>query len=130
MILGDLTNPQLNTPFHYPDGERAKTVEVTDPTHPLFGRTFRVVTYSTLGDAQYVLVVYREQMLLRIPLSATTLRPAQRRVSTKLTLAAVQELLSVAEEVVCPLSPETSGKTYPPNAKSKSRRNSPPLSRR
>jgi hypothetical protein len=100
--------------------------------HPLFGRTFAVVSYSTLADAQYVLVVYREHMLLRIPLQATTLLPAPPRVATKLTLAAVQELLSVAEmqEVRCPPSPETSGKTCLPSTKSRSRRNSPPSSRK
>lgn len=107
-------------------------MDVTEPTHPLFGRSFPVITYSTRADAQYVLVAYQDHMLLRIPLLATNLLPVQPRVATRLTLAALEELLSVAEalEVVCPPNPKTSGETCPPNAKSKSQRNSPPFSRK
>jgi len=71
-------------------------------------------------------------MALRISLSATNLVPAQPRVPTKLTLAAVQELISVAEnaEVLCQPIPETSGSNYPQNCKPKSLPNSQPSSRK
>jgi hypothetical protein len=61
-------------------------------------------------------------MALRILLSATNLMPAQPRVTTKLSLAAVQELISVAEsaEVICQSIHETSGGNYPQNYTSKS----------
>ncbi len=75
-------------------------IEVTDPTHPLFGRRFPV---RQIGDTQrgaaHVFVVYREYMTLRIPLQATTLMPTQPATPTKLTLDTVQELVILAEQV-------------------------------
>ena len=126
------TIPQLNTPFNNPDEERAAIVEVMDPTHPLFGRRFSVISYSTQPDAQYVSVLYQEYMTLRISLSATNLVPAQPRVSIKLTLAAIQELISVAEaeEDLCQSRPETSGGDCLQNCKPKFLPNSQPFSRK
>jgi len=82
-----------------------------------------------------VLVRYRQYMALRIPLAATNLVSAQPKVSTKLTLAALQELISVAEaeEVLCqPCQPisETSGDAYLQNCKPNSLPNSPSSSRK
>jgi len=55
-------------------------------------------------------------MALRIALAATNLVLVQPRVPTKLTFAALQELLSEAEEVVCQQIPETSGNILPQNS--------------
>jgi hypothetical protein len=116
------TIPQLNTPFNNPDQEQGAIVEVTDPTHPLFGRHFSIITFSIQPNAQFVSVIYRGFMALRIPLAATNLVPARPRVSTKLTLAAVRELISVAEaeEVICQLIPKASGSISPLNCEPQS----------
>jgi hypothetical protein len=54
-------------------------------------------------------------------MAATNLVPTQPQVQTKLTLGALQELISMAEEseVLCPSNRKTSGQAYPPNVKSK-----------
>jgi hypothetical protein len=121
--LQDETIPQHNTPLENPEQEGVTAVEVIDPAHPLFGRKFPVIYSSTRSGVQNVSVLYREQVTLWIPRSATNLVPAQPRVTTKLTIAAMQELLSVAEaeaeEVQCQSSRETSGSNCPPKCKPK-----------
>ena len=97
-------------------------VEVTDPTHPLFGRRFMLVSISTSPqNAGYVLVAYRDYMRLRIPRLATNLAPARPTGSTKLTLAAVTELIALAEqcEGLCHTDPPTSGSACHPNSEPK-----------
>jgi hypothetical protein len=50
---------------------------VTDSTHPLYGRTFTVVApASTVGASGQVTVAYRDDILLKIPVVATSLHPA------------------------------------------------------
>ena len=88
-------------------------VEVTDPTHPLFGRRFAVLSISRQQrDSAVVYVAYRDTMRLRIPVSSTSLAPCQvRPPRTKWTREAVQELLSLVTEGDTPCrSPKTSGK--------------------
>ncbi len=65
---------------------------------------------SSHGSSQ-VLVGYRETLVLRIPLTATTLAPSQPLVPTKLTREAVEELVLLAGEceMLCPLIPPLSG---------------------
>jgi hypothetical protein len=124
------TTTQLNTPIHNPKHELGTIIEVTDPTHPLFGRKFPLISYSTQPDAQFALVAYQGNMTLRIALEATNLVFAQPRVSTRLTLAALEDLLSAAEEVLCPQSPAVSGSISPPNCEPPSWPNSQPPSRK
>ena len=51
---------------------------MTDPTHPLFGRRFPVLSISRQPHSPgYVLVVYRDSMRLRIPVPATSLATGQ-----------------------------------------------------
>jgi hypothetical protein len=91
-------------------------VEVTDPTHPLFGRRFPVLSISSPPNASgYVDVAYREYMTLRIPKHATNLVPVWSTLQTKLTVAAVKQLICVAEEgkVLCQHNLKTSGSEYP-----------------
>jgi hypothetical protein len=108
-------------------------VEVTDPTHPLFGRRFPLLSLSTplQGDG-HVRVAYDQQMTLRIPREATNLGPTRPRSQTKLTLAALTEFLTLAEqyEVLCPTDPKKSGLACQPNSKVKSSTNSHRSSRR
>jgi hypothetical protein len=106
------TKPSLDTPLNNPLEPPSEEVEVTDPTHPLFGRRFSVlsVTRNPRGPA-FVFVAYRDAMRLRIPICSTSLAPSQiRTLRTKWTREAVQDLLSLVTEgnTSCH-SPGTSG---------------------
>jgi hypothetical protein len=71
-----------------------------DPTHPLFGRRFAVlsVTRNPRGPV-FVFVAYRDALRLRIPISSTNLAPSQiRPLRTKWTREAAQEILSLVTE--------------------------------
>jgi hypothetical protein len=87
---------------------------VTAPTHPLFGRRFRLITITrTLQSGSYARVEYRPGNPLILPLGVTSLSPvlADGRARTKLTPEALAELVAVAgeSEAVCPSTPETCG---------------------
>lgn len=126
------TTTQLNIPFHNPIEEEETLVEIIDPTHPLFGRTFPLISFSSQPDAQYILVRYQEYMALRIPLLATNLISAQPKVPTRLTFTAIQELISAAEagEILCPPNLATCGDNSLLPCESKSWPNSRPSSRK
>jgi hypothetical protein len=87
---------------------------------------------SSLPGPGHVLVAYRQYMLLRIPVLATSLTPSLPVPRTKLTLLSVQDLVVLATqcEVLCPPVPTSSGPASPPNSKRKSVQNSPRSSRR
>jgi hypothetical protein len=71
---------------------------------------------------RHVLVSYRENMNLRIPIEATNLVSFQLAIPSKLTRSALQELLSLAEQyevLLCPANPTTSGDNCPQHAKPK-----------
>ena len=98
-----------------------------DPTHPLFGRRFLVESRtSSLSSPGYVLVVYRELLRLRIPVTATSLIPSLPVTRTKLTRAPITDLvaLAVQYEVLCLSSPPTSGVASRPHSRQKSSKNS------
>jgi len=90
---------------------------VTDPSHPLFGRRFRVVTISHPPHRPgHVTVAYREGMRLRIPVVATNLAPGGVLLPrTKLTRAALLDLLGVVKEceASCPDRRNASGADSP-----------------
>ncbi len=73
---------------------------MTDPTHPLFGRRFRVLSIShPRGRPGHILVAYRHGVRLRIPVPATNLAPSNPALPrTKLTRAALLDLLSLVKE--------------------------------
>ena len=106
------TRPQLDTPFNYPQAEILTEIEVTDPTHPLYGRRFALSSISPRPQgSEYVLVSYHDYIVLRIPVLATNLVSLRPTTPTKLTLQAITELISVAEqcEVLCQSNPSKSG---------------------
>jgi hypothetical protein len=114
------TTEQLNTPFKNPIEE----IEVTEPTHPLYGRVFRLNTVLSQMSpgTRHVLVSYRGHMNLQIPIEATNLVSSQLTVPSKLTRSALQELISLAEEcevLLCPSTPTTSGDNCPKKTKPK-----------
>jgi hypothetical protein len=96
------TTHQLNTPLNH--SERAvplEEIEVTDPTHPLFGRRFEILSFhDSPGLVGHVLVSYWGHFALRIDLKATTLAssPQAALPATKLTSQALTELAQLVEQ--------------------------------
>ena len=117
LIPGDALSFQSGT------GEVESEIEVTDPTHPLFGRRFSVLSISSPPQGLgHVFVVYQAHITLCIPLSATNLTPPRPTGQTKLTLSAVTDLISLVEqrEVLCQLHQQMSGSECLQNSKLKS----------
>jgi len=90
---------------------------VTDPTHPLYGRRFPVLSIShppqRLG---HVVVAYRGFMRLRLPVQATSLSADNGcRLRATFTRAALLELLALAKECAgtCSAHPGASGNGSP-----------------
>jgi hypothetical protein len=115
---------QQDTPATHRDLDTVTTVEVVDPTHPLYGRQFPVLRHSTaLTGPGFVWVGYRDFMQLRIPLAVTNLGsgPAYLRTRTTLTAQAIAELLALADAwgvreagtTICRRPPTTSGDDSP-----------------
>ena len=116
------TTTHLNTPVNNPSVDDPTEVEVTDPTHPLFGRRFALLsTRPRPHSVGYIFVAYRDTMVLRLPHAATSLvaAPPESEAMTKLTSPAVSELISFAEqcEVLCPATQPNSGIDSPPCGK-------------
>jgi F420-0:gamma-glutamyl ligase-like protein len=108
-------------------------IEVTDPTHALFGRRFPLLSLSSPPiRTEHVLVGFRGHMALRIPVNATNLAPARPCSRSKLTLAAISELISLAEqcEVLCPSNQARSGDACRPDSVARSLPTSPRSSKR
>ena len=130
------TSTQVNTPLNnpHPLAEDDLThIEVTDPTHPLFGRRFPLLSARPQAPtATHVFVTYQGCMVLRIPRAMTSLLPQPPRVSTTLTSHAITELIALAEqcEVLCRTTPEPSGLPLVPHSKPPSAPSSRPSSRR
>jgi hypothetical protein len=93
-----------------PDPEE---IEVTDPTHPLYGRRFQVLSISHPPQRPgHVVVAYRDFMRLRIPVQATNLTADNRRLlRTTFSKDALPELLALTKECegACTDHPATSG---------------------
>jgi hypothetical protein len=106
-----------NIPRAEADVASPKDVEVIDPTHPLYGRRFRLVsiTRGTCSDSR-ARVEWRFGLTLLLPLEVTNLVPRneQRTTPTKLSIKAIEELVAVAEgsEGECPSSLGRSGAIY------------------
>ena len=112
----------LNTPINNPSVDDPTEVEVTDPTHPLFGRRFVLLsTRPRPHSVGYIFVAYHDTMVLRLPHAATSLgaAPPESAPRTKLTAHAVTELISFATqcEVICPATQRNSGIDSPPRGK-------------
>ncbi|MBU0703209.1 MAG: Y4bD/Y4pK family protein [Chloroflexi bacterium] len=109
-------------------------IEVTDPTHPLFGRRFPVLAIHRPqhNAGGHVIVAYREYMGLRIPYLSTNLAPSRPAGQTKLTGESLTDLISLAEqcEVLCLSNPQQSGRDCHPDSKPKSATTCRPSARR
>ena len=129
------TTRHNDTPDTDGDGALPVEVEVTDPTHPLFGRRFLVIAVTrTLQSGSYARVDYRPGNPLVLPLGVTSLPPgpADGRARTKLTPEALAELVAVAgeSEAACPSNPETCGPACGQRCADRSPETSAPFSRR
>jgi hypothetical protein len=96
----------------------AGEVEVIDPTHPLYGRSFPIHSISQpVNGPGHVFVIFREHMRLRIPLAATRLASGRLAAHpTKFTPEAIQQLLAFVKEYESPclINPPLSGNDSPP----------------
>ena len=127
------TTHKLNTPLNNPDSQALPEIEITDPTHPLFGRRFPVITRPNFPlRPDLVVVAYRPSMFLRIPVAVTSLIASPPVVRTKLTLAAVREVVELATqcEGLCPSNPTISGGNSRSHCKRRSAKISTQSSRR
>jgi hypothetical protein len=91
----DRTSTHLDTPIGLID-DRSERVTVTDPTHPLFQRSFVLVTVTgSLGArGQFCIVRRSNGLMLRIPASATSFVPATARPpSCKLSIDGIRDLV-------------------------------------
>ncbi len=86
----------INAASVYPEDE---WVKVLDPRHPLYGKEFRVAwrAEGVVGKRSDILVFYRGDDRLRIPAAALEAPKIGQVVGTKLTCAAVEELVLVAQ---------------------------------
>src|ERR1700676_5742381 len=88
-----------NIPSEEADESSAEMIEVLDPRHPLYGRSFRVIRRSTHRGGNFppsYEVEYRHGSSLLIPVSATekcTIETNQ----TKLSIEALRDIISVVE---------------------------------
>ena len=86
---------------------------MTDPTHPLYGRRYPVLSISHPPQRPgHVLVAYRGFMRLRLPVPATSLTAdTGRRLRTTFTRAALLELVALTKECEGPCTdpPSASG---------------------
>ena len=111
-IFANSSTTVLPTPFNNPEDASSESVEVTDPGHPLFGRQFLVVSVSRGPAASaHVFIRYRDGIVLRIPVRATSLSTlVENAPQGKLSLVAVREFLSLVKECEpCPRPPRKSG---------------------
>src|SRR3954453_464661 len=111
LVSPSSTTGFLDTPFQNREASVPGDIEVTDPTHPLFGRRFAVASLGRVPRADgFVLVIYHATMLLRISVPATNLWPVRRAVPTRLTPEAMVELIARREsEDACASTRATSG---------------------
>ena len=92
---------------------RPERITVTDPAHPLYGRAFVLVSLASApGPGSCAQVAYQGDIMLKIPIEATSLRSAAPSMpASKLTLHAIQELVRLADrdKPADPGSPDHTG---------------------
>ena len=72
-------------------------ITITDPAHPLYGRSFPLVSVSNPRHGPgYACVDDSGRAVLRIPITATNLLPPSDLPTSKLCLDAIRDLLHLA----------------------------------
>jgi hypothetical protein len=107
------TIPHLDTPIR-PQNARFEQITITDPAHPLYGRSFPLMSISgSQHGTGHVYVDDRGRAVMRIPIRATSLHPAPLDLPTsKLSFQAIRELVRLASHE------EGIGRPIPPDAAS------------
>jgi hypothetical protein len=96
--MGDPNLAQRNTPLVTEECEGQVTV--TDPGHPLFGKTFRLSGLARLpGHVRHCQVEVLPGLIAYIPVVSTDLCSEPRPEPTVLTVAAVEALLAAFQAV-------------------------------
>jgi hypothetical protein len=104
LVISAWRNPfQQNTPLGL-TARPTDTVEVTDPTHPLYGLSFPLIGITVKQRLGRVCLVWLHPGIERaIPVSATNLAGEDRVLSAcRLSIAGLQGLLHVLSSLVCP----------------------------
>ena len=120
-------NPTQATPGKKEVFEPSPEIEVTDPTHPLYGRRFPLLNQtSSLIEDGHVWVAYRESRCLRIVLAATNLGVSRPKVRTKFTPEGIMDLIHLARESegICRLPQASCGPVSPKSSVNPSELNS------
>lgn len=87
---------QADTPIR-PSHDQPETVTVTDPTHPLFRRGFILVATTGSAVNGHAHVVYRGDIVLKLPIRATSLSAASPCLPvSKLSAAAIRDLIHLS----------------------------------
>ena len=74
-------------------------ITITDPRHPLFGRSFRILSINNFySNRKNIDAIYEEHVTFRIPISATNLENNSWGSSIKLTQSSVEDLVSLTKE--------------------------------
>jgi hypothetical protein len=113
----------VNTPFNNPKWKDVKKIKVVDPTHPLFGQSFKVAEWrNSPGSAGFVFVEYQHLTRLYIPIDVTDLAFVPRVSTTKLTCESIIALTNLGREIasLCHKIPNKFGNDCQPNNKEKS----------
>jgi hypothetical protein len=77
--------------------DQPEKVTVTDPAHPLFRREFVLAAISGSAVNGHAVVVWRGDVVLRLPIRATSLCPEPPRLpASKLSLQAIRDLVRLA----------------------------------
>lgn len=105
------SNTQLNTPQKSEITKDSTTIHVIDPRHPLYGKSFILITVECSARRSYAVVHYRDSLVLRISLSATDQSGNHFSRSAKLSAQVLKDLAVLANdgEVLCQISQKMSG---------------------
>src|SRR5262249_17524052 len=111
------TTQRDDAPFQDPSPLDPEVIEVTDPTHPLYGRRFQDLSISHPPQRPgHVVVAYRGSLRLRIPVPATEPAPANvARSRPRFTRDSLLEFLALCKEfqATCVDHPGPSGTGSP-----------------
>ncbi|WP_459903988.1 hypothetical protein, partial [Desulfosarcina cetonica] len=93
---------QLDTLINNPPADGLTEVEVIDPTHPLYGRRFPLISvthHPPIGPC-HVIVAYQKDIHKHIPISATNLSVNPIPLcQTKISFEAVSELVGLIRQL-------------------------------
>ena len=99
------TISNLDTSLRNESGDGKDCIEITDSSHPLFGRRLEIVSIARGDEAtSNVFVKYCENITLRIPIVATSLSNiGDATLPIKISTASVEDFLQLVREYgVCP----------------------------